>query len=153
MNRRGMTIIELMVASAILCSLLVVCLQMLAAVTAERRAVDQRQCATAELANVMERVAARPWTELTPEDVAHEQPSPTLRNLLPGVELKIEITPVTEPEGKRIAVSLRWNDRAGTLLPPLTITTWRYRDANILPSASARGTTGEGRIDAPATTH
>ncbi len=128
MIRRGMTIIELMVAGAMLCTLLAVCVQMVAAVAAQRRAVDQREYATIELANVMERITARPWDELTSQAVAHEQPSPAALSRLPGAELKVEVTaPAGEPDAKRIAAALRWQDRNGAFLPPLTVTTWKYR--------------------------
>ena len=65
MKRRGTTILELAVAGALIGALLVVCLQLLAATAAGRRAADQQQCAILELDNVMERVVARPWAELT----------------------------------------------------------------------------------------
>ena len=128
MIRRGTTIIELTVAGAILGTLMVVGLQMLTAVAAQRRAIDQQQFATLELANVMERMAARPWSELTPQAAAQEQLSSAIRSRLPGAELKVDVsTSDVEPDAKRIVVSLRWQNRAGVLLPPLTITTWKYR--------------------------
>jgi len=128
MVRRGFTIVEMTVAAAMLGMLLAVCLQMVAAMVAQRRAADQRQCATIELANVMERLAARPWAELTPQAVAGEQTPASIRSLLPGAELKVEIsTPTDEPGAKRIAASLRWQDRSGGFLPAVTITTWKYR--------------------------
>ena len=63
MTRRGMTLLELVVAGALLGTLLVVCLQLLAATAAQRRAADQRQLAVLEVGNVMERLAARPWAD------------------------------------------------------------------------------------------
>ena len=58
-------LLELVAAGAVVGALLVVCLQLLSAAAAQRRAADQRQCALLELGNVMEQVAARPWAELT----------------------------------------------------------------------------------------
>ncbi len=131
MNRRGMMIIEATIAGTILAVLLIVCVQMLGAVAAQRRAADQQQCAAMELANVLERVAPRAWAELTPEAAAAEQPSAVLRERLPGAELKVDIsTSESEPDAKRIAASLRWQDRAGRYLPPMTVTTWKYRTTN-----------------------
>ena len=43
--RRGMTLLELVVAGALLGTMLVVCLQLLAATAAQRRTADQRQLA------------------------------------------------------------------------------------------------------------
>jgi Tfp pilus assembly protein PilE len=126
--RRGMTLVELAVAGALLGTLLVVCLQLLAATAEQRRSVDQRQLAVLEVENAMERLAARPWTDLTPQAVAPPQLSPSARNRLPGAEWKIEVTaPSNEPLAKRIAVSLRWQDHAGQFVKPVRIVTWRWK--------------------------
>jgi len=128
MVRRGMTLLELAVAGALLGTLLVVCLQLLAATAAQRRAADQRQLAVLEVENAMERLAARPWAELTPQAAA-PQLSPSVRNRLPGAEWKIEVTPSpAEPLAKRIAVSLRWQDHAGQFVNPVRIVTWRWKE-------------------------
>jgi type II secretory pathway pseudopilin PulG len=131
MTRRGMTLIELTVAGVIIGTVLVVGLQMLTVVAAQRRGVDQQQLATLELANVMERVAVRPWSELTPQAAAEETLSPAIRSQLSNAELKVDVsTSDAEPDAKRIVASLRWQGRAGVMLPPLTITTWKYRPQN-----------------------
>ncbi len=161
-----MTLLELAVAGALLGTLLVVCLQLLQATAAQRRLADQRQLALLEVGNVLERLAARPWSDLetgekttvapgkgtvpfssnenrdSPQPVRkgtvpsssnenRDSPQPVdlawLGNRLPGAELKIEVTTTSdEPSAKRIAVSLRWQDRNGRYLPPVGITTWRY---------------------------
>ena len=125
--RRGMTLLELAVACTLLGTLLVVCLQLLSATAAQRRAADQRQLALIEVGNVLERVALRPWSDLTAKNLAGEKPSAWLGNRLPGAELKIEaVASSTEPKAKRITVSLRWQDVAGRFLPPVAVTTWRW---------------------------
>jgi hypothetical protein len=119
---------EVVVAGVLLGTLLVVCVQLLGAAAAQRRAADQRQCALAELANVMEQLAARPWTELTAAATAQEKLSTSAERQLPGAELTIEIsTEAKEPDAKRITATLRWQGRSGQLLAPLTVATWRYR--------------------------
>jgi Tfp pilus assembly protein PilV len=128
MTRRGVMMLEAIVAGVLLGTLLVVCLQLLSAVVVERRAADQRQLAVLELSNVMERVAARPWSELTPAAVAQEKLSPGASGQLPGGELKIEVsTDAKEPAAKHITATLRWQDRSGQLGTPLTLSTWKYR--------------------------
>jgi Tfp pilus assembly protein PilE len=128
MIRRGTTLIEVIAAGAILGALLTLSLQMMSAVAAQRRTIDQRQDATLELANAMERIAARPWDELTAQNLAQEQPSSAVRSRLPGAELKVEVsTPEAHPDAKRITASLHWQDRLGRQVPPVTITTWKYR--------------------------
>ena len=123
-----MTLLELAVAGALLGTLLVVCLQLLSAAVAQRRAADQRQCAMVELDNVMEQGTARPWAELTTAALAQEKLSPSADRQLPGAELKIEVfTAADQPNAKRITAALRWQDRSGRLLVPVTLTTWRYK--------------------------
>lgn len=123
-----MMLMELAVAVAIVGALLVLCLQLLSAAAAQRRVVDQRQCALLELGNVMEHIAARPWAELTTAALAQEKLSPPAGSQLPGAELKIEVsTSADEPSAKRITAALRWQDRSGQLLAPATLTTWRYK--------------------------
>ena len=129
MNRRGMTILELVIAGALLGTLLIVSLKMIGAVGDWRREADRRQLALFEVANLMERVAARPWSELTPEADDDVRLSDNIRQRLPGAELKIEVSdspPERKPTSKRIAVSIRWRDRAGRMLPLVSITTWRF---------------------------
>ena len=126
MVRRGIGVMELVVAGALLGTLLVVCLQLLTATAAQRRVAEQRQLAVLEVGNAMERLASRPWAELKPE-MAAPQLSPSVRDRLPGAELKVEVTtPSAEPGTKRIVVSLRWQDRAGQFVSPVKIATWRW---------------------------
>ena len=76
----------------------------------------------------MERVAARPWAELTTAALSQEKLSPSAAGQLPGAELKIEVsTSADEPNAKRITAALRWQDRSGQLVAPVTLTTWRYK--------------------------
>ncbi len=127
-TRRGVMLVEVVAASGIVAAVLVLCLQLLSAAAAQRRTADQRQCALLELGNVMEQVAARPWAELTTAAFAKKKLSPSAERQLPAAELKIEIlASADEPNAKRIAVAVRWQDRSGQLLAPATLTTWRYK--------------------------
>lgn len=128
MNRRGMMLLEVIVAGTLLATLLAICVQLLSAAADQRHVADQRQCAIEELANLIERITALPWTDLTEATGAEETISPSAESQLPGAELKIEIVPSPEePDAKRITASLRWQNRNGQYLAPLTVTTWRYR--------------------------
>jgi hypothetical protein len=125
--RRGIAVLELVVASALLGTLLIVCLQLLSVAAAQRRAADERQLALIEASNVVERLAVRPWNELTPK-MPLPQLSPAVGSRLPGSELSVEVTaPDAQPDLKRIVVSLRWQDRAGQYVSPVKITTWRWK--------------------------
>jgi prepilin-type N-terminal cleavage/methylation domain-containing protein len=127
MRRRGMTLIELVVAAALLATVLVVCLQLLAATALQRRAANQRQLALQEVENTIERLTAKPWNELTPQTTV--QLPAAVRSRLPGAELKVEVaTAPAEPSAKRIAVSLRWKDHSGQFTKPVAIVTWRWKE-------------------------
>jgi hypothetical protein len=126
MIRRGIAVMELVVAGALLGALMVVCLQLLMATNGQRRATEQRQLAVLEVENAMERLAALPWGELK-AGMAAPKLSPSAHSSLPGAELKVEVTsPAAEPAAKRIVVSLRWQDRAGQFVSPIKIATWRW---------------------------
>jgi len=119
---------EVIVAAALLGTLLAVCLQLVAAAAAYRRAADQREAALAALGNVMERLAARPWSELTASAVAKEKLPPAVTAQLPRAVLKIDVAPpAAEPKARQITATLRWEDAKGQLAAPLRLTTWRYQ--------------------------
>ena len=131
MNRRGAMLLETIVAGIVLGMLLTVSLQLLSAASAQRRAADQRRCAIRELDNIMERVTARPWTELTDALAKQEKLSSAAVQELPDAELKLEIVAeAKESNAKRITASLRWRDRADNFIVPLQLTTWRYKTEN-----------------------
>ena len=125
--RKGVTILEATVAAALLGTLMMVCLHLLSATSAQRRALDQRQAAVIELSNEMERLTALPWAEMTRLKPADERISPWARAILPEAKLKVELaTPAGDPAARRITTSLRWQDRNGEFLSPVTLTAWRY---------------------------
>ncbi len=130
-KRRGLTILETVVAVGLLGALLTGCLRLLAVAAAQRRAADQRQCAIDELSNVMERVAARPWAELTADAVAGGKPSPAVVGPLAGATLRIDIAAAPgDPNAKRITVTLCWPTGANRPPAEARLSTWKYRINN-----------------------
>jgi hypothetical protein len=128
MTRRGIMLLELAAAATLLGALLVTSLQLAAALALQRRATEERQIATLEIGNVLERVAARSWAELKRGTAVAEHLSPTALGRLRAAELIVEITASTaRPPAKRIVVSLRWRDVHGEMVAPLRVATWRYR--------------------------
>ena len=126
--RKGVTILEVTVAAVLLGTLMMVCLHLLSAASAQRRALDQRQAAIIELSNEMERLSALPWTELTRLKPADERISPWAQAILPEAKLTVELAaPAGDPAARRITASLRWQDPNGRFLPPVTLTAWKYK--------------------------
>lgn len=127
-NRRGFTLLEVTVASIIMAMMLTVCLQFFRATAAGRRAQEHRQTAIREAANLMERLTVRRWDELTPATVGRVRLSQEAREALPNGQLEIDLTESPEgPDAKRIAVLIRWEDRAGRPKLPVRLVAWKYR--------------------------
>lgn len=127
-SRRGATLIECIAAGAMAVLLLSVGLQFFAAVGAHCRALRCRQVAWQEAANVLERLAERPWDALVPEKARDMALSDEAGSTLPQGTLAIEIREETA-EGvpsKRIAAEVRWQSETGHT-ESVRLVTWRYR--------------------------
>jgi len=126
-NRRAFTLLEMIVASVLIGTMLTLCLQVLTATVAARRRAEIRLIALQQSANVMERLAAVPWEDLSEENIAKLQLDKQVHRLLPEAQLDIEMTvPPDEPPAKRITVSIGWSDRAGQPVRPVRVVAWRY---------------------------
>jgi len=127
MTRRGVTLLEVAVAGAVLAAMTVICLQMLTASAGGRRALGQRQTALREATNVMERLAARPFGDLTPRQVAGLKLSEAALKQLPGGTLEIDVLrPDGDPEAKRVTVRVKWPDASGEPAASVQLVGWRY---------------------------
>jgi hypothetical protein len=96
----------------------------------QRRSADQRQRAILEVANVMERITAEPFEEVTAERARRLSISPAAAGSLTGSELAVEVTeeqPGPGRSAKRVAVRLRWKGRSGEWEAPVRLTTWIER--------------------------
>ena len=127
MTRRGMMLLEVIVAGALLLAMMAICLQMLHAAAGQHRATEIRQTAIREAANVMERLAAVPWHDLTAEGTGQIKLSADANRHLPGGKLDVELVESADhPEAKRIIVRVHWKDRAGQPVRPVQLVAWRY---------------------------
>lgn len=152
MKRRGMFLIEMAVAGVLLLALTTLCVRYFAVTATQRRALDQRQTALCEAANIMERLTAEPFSELTSEESAKISLLSETQAALPEGELKIDLadeivgqpsrlpdnageTPapqqiendIKKPAAKRITVTIRWQDRDGQWIEPVRLVAWRYK--------------------------
>ncbi|SIO07892.1 hypothetical protein SAMN05444166_2340 [Singulisphaera sp. GP187] len=127
-GRRAFTMVEVAITSLLLVIAMTVTLQVLGWVAAERRSVDRRQCAIRESANLMERLTARPWDELTAVALKEIKLSEPAARTLPGAELSVTADEKTESGGsKRLSLRLRWRNRAGGWEAPVRLSAWTYR--------------------------
>ena len=127
-HRRGFGIAEVAVSSILLVAALVLVAQMVVGMASERLATEHRQRAFQEAANVMERITARPWDELTPEFAKSIRLAPATLTTLRGGSVAVAITPdVGDTTAKKVAIEVRWLDRSGGPESPVRLVSWVYR--------------------------
>jgi hypothetical protein len=128
MKRRGMTLMETSVAGALLLIFMAVGVRFMAVSIAQRQALDQRQTALQEAANIMEKLSALSWSDLTAEAAAKISLTAETKAILPEGELKIDVTDEAgKPVGKHIIVTIRWRDNSGEWTDPVRLAAWRYQ--------------------------
>jgi hypothetical protein len=80
-----------------------------------------------EVANLMERLFAAPYAELTPESVAAVPLSAGCRARLPDARLSVAVVPTAgPPPGKQVSVEIVWRGHHGQPARPVRLTAWRY---------------------------
>jgi Tfp pilus assembly protein PilE len=125
--RRGFTLVETAVAFGLMAMLIAVCLQMLSTMAAERRAVERRAVAMQEAANVVERIAALPWEQLTPERLSAMDLSRSVQESLPGGVAQVSLEPVeADPSARQIRVEITWVHPADNSEAPVSLRFWAY---------------------------
>ena len=99
-------------------------------VALEHRATDRRQLAMNEAANLMERLAAVPYDELTPDLLKSFTLSTETKARLPDPTLQLEVVGDDRAGGmgsKRISLRIQWRNRADGWDAPVRLTSWVYR--------------------------
>lgn len=122
---RGITLLELIVSTILLGTVMLIAVPTLAWIGSEERQAEDREDALFEVSNVMEQITARPWDEISPARLQHVQPSEHLARQLSAARLSVSV--VEEDNSKRIIAELSWNERTGRPAAPVRITSWVYR--------------------------
>ncbi len=127
--RRGMTIAELLVALFVMTTAMVAMVQLLAAVAGQRRTVEQRRAALAEVANEAERVALLAWEAISPQEFKTWPPSAELMSVLPQAICTAEVTDEAgPPAARRVRLSVNWPNAGGQLREPVAVTIWKFKE-------------------------
>lgn len=127
-RRRGTTLVEVVVTAVLLGTVFVVAVPTIGWVGYARRAAERRVQATLEVENIMERLTARDWDEITNDAAAAVELSDAVRAQLPGANLECTVEENAEsPAEKRVSVRLSWSDRAGHTVAPVRLVAWVYR--------------------------
>lgn len=124
--RRGTLLLETAISALMLMIAMALAAKVTASLAAERRAWERRGVAAIEVANVLERIAARPFDALTVGAVEGLVISADASGTLPGAELTAEVAdePAGDLPARRVTVRLRWRNRAGDWDAPVRLVTW-----------------------------
>ena len=117
-------------AAVLLMIAMTLTVKVLGLVALERRASERRQRALFEVANVMERITAYPFDEVTSELAGRLTLSAPARHSLPDSELAVDVAAPEPGQGrlaKRIAIKLRWRGPDGEWVAPVRLTSWIER--------------------------
>ena len=126
--RRGSTLLELIVATALLGVVFATVAPVFSWLAAERRAADQTQLASLEVANVMERLAQTPWETLSDVSTKNIALSESARKHLDEARLTVRVVEETgPPAAKRVNVELTWRNRADQFVAPMRLTAWVFK--------------------------
>jgi hypothetical protein len=127
-RRSGFGLIEMAVTGILITAAMAATLQVVGWVAVQRRAVERRERAVLEASNLMERITARTWDELTNETLGSIKISEQTASFLPGSALELKVLPMEDaPTRKKITVEIRWSDRSGRAESPVRLVAWVYR--------------------------
>lgn len=128
-SRRGSLLAEVGIATVVLMIVMGMTVRVLSTVAQERRAAFERQRGVLEAGNLMERITAHPFDQVTPEFVGKISVSDRARSSLRDCELAIQVAEGDKPAArgvaaKRVMIRLRWKGRSGQWQAPVRLTSW-----------------------------
>lgn len=127
-SRAGFSLLEMFVAVIVFGTVLVTFLPMMQSVGFQQRQTDERLLALREAENLLEKLAPRPWSELTTESLASQSLSDEAKSRLPQAALKMELTePAEPPSSKRVSVQVSWLPRPGQAAQSVRLSAWFFR--------------------------
>ena len=125
--RRAFTLLEVIVAAAMLAVLLTTSVQMLRALSIHQRASERRAVALEAAEAVADQVANIPWDQLTAESAKKVTIPKQLDSYLPGAKLSVSLDEEPTPiASRRIHVDLTWNGADGQAVAPVRLTSWVF---------------------------
>jgi hypothetical protein len=132
--RRAISLLEVVVAAAMLAVLMTIAAQMLQAVGQQQRATQRRALALQTVHALAEQFSNMPWDQLTAE-AADEVNVPIVAQAhLPGAKLSVTIQEEQQPiAAKRVMVALAWNGPSGRFTGPVRLTTWVFQNESLPP--------------------
>jgi Tfp pilus assembly protein PilE len=127
-SRCGSMMVELLACGALLGVVLSTAIPTLRWAIHQRKFTDEREVAMLEVDNLMERVTALDWNELTTERAGEFRLSAAVAAQLPESRLAIAVEPdADDASAKIVRINLTWDDAALRPAPPVRLTAWVYR--------------------------
>jgi Tfp pilus assembly protein PilE len=125
--RRGISLLELLAATVVLAALMAAVAQVAVLSAGQHAAMERRMLALSEAQQLVERISAMPWGEITETRLGEFTPSPELLKALPAAELAVSVADETgSPPGKRIVVEISWHAQPDVRARPVRLVTWRF---------------------------
>jgi hypothetical protein len=128
-NRRGSLLAEVGISTVVLMIVMGLTLKVLATIAQERRAAADRQLGALETGNLMERITAHPFDQVTPELARRISVSDLTRRSLRDCELALSVSGGEKSaagvqSAKRVMIRLRWKGPSGQWQAPVRLTSW-----------------------------
>jgi len=115
------------VSLIVLTVLIGVTTQALLTISHQRRAIQRRQLALQDAANLMEEIMVLPWDDAEKERIRNFQLSDQTNDALPSATLEFDIVDeAAQPRAKRVTITISWLNRAGQIAKPVKLTAWKY---------------------------
>ena len=129
--RRGMTLLETMVALFIVSAVLLAILQLVSVTANQRRTLEERRIALQEVANQAERIAMLPWERTAPDEMKEWQPTDGLLDVSPQAKCAITVTAESGPPlARKIRLTVTETSAANDSIELAAITIWKFVPAN-----------------------
>ena len=130
-DRRGISMLEIIVTSLLLGTVITAIVPVLSACAAHHRTSDLRRCGMQELSNALERMSLSPYDQLDDAARGPFELSAPARRQIPGGRLSVTVSnDAGEPRARRITAELHWSSAGGTS-QPLRLSTWRYAEGRV----------------------
>lgn len=125
--RCAFTLLEVVIAAAMLAMLLTTSVQMLRGLSIHQRVSDCRAAALEAVQAVSDQIANIPWDQLTTESAKKVTIPKPLDGYLPDAKLSVSLDEVATPTtSRRIHVELTWQGPDGQAVAPVRLTSWVY---------------------------
>jgi type II secretory pathway pseudopilin PulG len=125
-SRSGSLLLELMVAGALLGVVTASVIPTLGWLVRQRKFNQERQAAVLEVGNLMERLTALDWNELTSERAAQFHLSDPMEQQLSEPRLTVSVD-IEDDAAKRVLIQLAWQIGPSRAAPPVRLAAWVYR--------------------------